>query len=82
MALHIDSPWHDLATFASDHNLDALVIEKDFVDTVYAREPDMFDDQYLRMVEILVDRFHDRFNLSASQRKRVGKAIVASVREW
>ena len=44
-SLHVDSTWRDLATFASDHNLDALVIEKDFVDTVYAREPDMFDDQ-------------------------------------
>ena len=76
MALHVDSPWEDLAAYARDNNLDALVIEKDFVDTVYARAPDMFNDAYLSMIEILVDRFHDRFQLTAAQRKRVNKSIV------
>ena len=65
-----------MAEYVRENSLDAIVVDGGFVDTLIGKEPEMFDDDYLAVVEILVDRFHDRFILSSSQRKMVNKSRV------
>ena len=76
----IGSTWNDMAQHAQDNSLDTLVMNASFVDTLRSKEPDMQQDEYLSVVEIITDRFHDRFGLSSRQRREVTKAIMNQTR--
>ena len=67
-------PFGQLAMFARDRSLTALVGYEEIVRLLLAEDSDHSDEYYM-LLEIVVDTFHDFFTLDSVQRKTVTRAI-------
>ena len=72
---NVYTTWNDLLDFVMGKTLDALMLEKNFIDAVDARPFMTEDESSMDFLEHMVDMFHDRFGLSSAQRKNVRNAM-------
>ena len=74
--IRIGSTFADLLAYASEHEITDLVVDNPFVSALSALQPDTHSDAFMALVEILVDMFHDHFDMNSRQRKQVTKELL------
>ena len=75
-SMRSDSSYANLAAYADSYPLIDLVNDEQFVAEIHARDfqHDSSDDLFL--ANLLVDKFHDYFEMSSTQRKHATRAIM------
>ena len=74
-AFSLASTWSDMCAYAAANDLNSMVANQSFVNTLYEKQMGLESDRAIVCYEHIVDKIHDYYGLSSMQRRQTLKNL-------